>query len=335
MNRILLILLIAFPFVFKPLALKPLYLPLKHSLAPLRDTVPNTIGPRQLFWLLSSSAAPCGDTTYAHNYKAALTSAGVTVTADMAATIDTLFADLQGCPNPRYATANVISKIQAMYPMLGGTAAGHAINARTPGTYTISWVNSPTHSSGGVDFNGTTQYGNTNYTASLIATNNIHLSYYSRDNTKIREQPMDIGVYDGFGTLWGYKVVAVMGGTGSNLNNAYAWLGTQGNPGVGALYATGPFSAACMVVANRSSATYSSMIRNGTLIASSTTAAAAGALSSPGTQMISIGGNGTTSTMSDRQCAWASIGTAFTDSESITVSTIVNEFQKRRSRNVY
>jgi hypothetical protein len=185
-----------------------------------------------------------------------------------------------------------------------------------------------------VDFNGSTQYGSTGYYMNLINPNNIHLSFYSRDNTKIREFPMDIGWYTGSTPFYGFRLVGIMGGSGGNQNNAYAYMGTTGLSNA-TLYAVGPFSAAGYIIANRSSSTYSSMIRNGTLIASNTQAAISGTFASPGTEDIKIAGTGATTTMSDRQCAFATIGTAFTDSESSIVATTVNEYQKRLSRNVY
>lgn len=46
-----------------------------------------------------------------------------------------------------------------LYPFVGGTSGAHAVNAKSPGTYDITWFNSPTHNSNGVTGNGTTNYG--------------------------------------------------------------------------------------------------------------------------------------------------------------------------------
>lgn len=42
-----------------------------------------------------------------------------------------------------------------LYLLVGGTAAAHAVNWRTPGTFNMTWTNSPTHSASGVAYSGT------------------------------------------------------------------------------------------------------------------------------------------------------------------------------------
>jgi len=79
--------------------------------------------------------------------------------------------------------AGLLSAYVAMYPMIGGTAATHAINALNPGTFDISWFGSPTHSATGTDFNGTNQWGDTGVQVDTdLTTNDVSLHYYTGDN---------------------------------------------------------------------------------------------------------------------------------------------------------
>ena len=53
---------------------------------------------------------------------------------------------------------------------MGGTAGAHAVNWRTPGTYNMTWYNSPTHSANGVQFGGTA-HGRTGYNPATVGVN--------------------------------------------------------------------------------------------------------------------------------------------------------------------
>lgn len=88
-------------------------------------------------------------------------------------------------------TGSMDTKMIAMYPLIGGTAATHAINASNPGTFDVTWVGSPTHSATGTDFNGTTQFGKTGIIPSTDTNNNdVHLSHCCRVNS---QSVVDIG----------------------------------------------------------------------------------------------------------------------------------------------
>lgn len=68
-----------------------------------------------------------------------------------------------------------------IFPYYGGTAATHAVSLRNHKTPTF--IASPTHSSTGVDFNGTTQYVQTGFVPSTDAsTTSVHVYYYSGEN---------------------------------------------------------------------------------------------------------------------------------------------------------
>lgn len=74
---------------------------------------------------------------------------------------------------------NVFSDLIALYILTSENAADNAINAKNPGTFNLTFVNSPTHASTGVTFNGTNQYARTGLIPSTDTTlNSVTLSTY-------------------------------------------------------------------------------------------------------------------------------------------------------------
>ena len=96
--------------------------------------------------------------TYDADAQAYFTAAGITDATQKAA-VNTFILGLK--------TNSLWSSFYALYPFVGGTSGAHAVNAKSPGTYDITWVNSPTHNANGVTGNGTTNYG---YTTGLSGT---------------------------------------------------------------------------------------------------------------------------------------------------------------------
>lgn len=70
------------------------------------------------------------------------------------------------------ATDGWLTKMVALYLIIGATAATHAVNSVNVGTFTVTWVGSPTHAANGVTFNGTTQFGETGLSPSSNLTLN-------------------------------------------------------------------------------------------------------------------------------------------------------------------
>lgn len=74
--------------------------------------------------------------------------------------------------------ANLYSKIKAMYPLVGGTANSHAINACNIGTYTLTFYGGWTHTSVGMSANGSTAYADTGLqVGTAVTVDNYHMSY--------------------------------------------------------------------------------------------------------------------------------------------------------------
>lgn len=114
--------------------------------------------------------------------------------AEVQAVIDAILAtgatlttnQKQACNDRIVALKNdgIWAKLIAYYGFLGGTAASHAINWKTPGNYNIIWTGTLTHDANGVqsDFNG---YGDTGFNPSLHLGGSTagFLSFYCRTNS--------------------------------------------------------------------------------------------------------------------------------------------------------
>ena len=97
-----------------------------------------------------------------------------------ASAINTLVTDLK--------SANIWTKMKAVYPFVGGTATTHKFNLKDPrdldAAYRIFWAGGVTHSSNGVQFGGVNGYADTRLNAnSSMSINDFHISVYSRTNT--------------------------------------------------------------------------------------------------------------------------------------------------------
>jgi hypothetical protein len=109
-----------------------------------------------------------------------ITAASITDNTQKTA-INTLVTDLKA--------ANIWTKMKALYPFVGGTAAQHRFNLKSPGTtnadFYLDFIGGGTHSATGYLPNGTTAYANTKLlpNAVLNETNFSHLSYYSNTST--------------------------------------------------------------------------------------------------------------------------------------------------------
>lgn len=123
-------------------------------------------------------------------FDGACTAAGVTLSATEKTALNYLISDLK--------LYGLWAKCLAIYPFLGGVAASHKFNLKDPrdldAAFRLSFVGSPTHSSNGVAWNGTSQYADTFVNPTInLERENTHISYYSRTNSGAAESEM--GVY--------------------------------------------------------------------------------------------------------------------------------------------
>ena len=90
-----------------------------------------------------------------------ITAAGITDPTEQAAVFQ-LVSDLKGTGSTTNNT-DVWTGLDAIYPISPTSLAAAEYNLKDPATYQITWNNGPTHSSAGVSFNGSNQYGDTGY----------------------------------------------------------------------------------------------------------------------------------------------------------------------------
>lgn len=125
--------------------------------------------------------------------QAFLNASGITDSVITSA-IDTLVKDLK--------TANIWSKMKAIYPMVGGTAGTHKWNLKDPRdldiAFRLSFYGGWVHSSNGALPNGINAYANTNLNANILTTYSNHISYYSRTNNALNiDFEIGVGTYTG------------------------------------------------------------------------------------------------------------------------------------------
>ena len=102
------------------------------------------------------------------------TAAGITNTTEKNA-VNQLVLDLKGgvgCLTP--GLTNLWANAAAIWPVSPTSLAAAAYNLRDTSSFNYTWVNSPTHASTGVTFDGSTQYGDTNLTPSSLTLANSY-----------------------------------------------------------------------------------------------------------------------------------------------------------------
>lgn len=218
--------------------------------------------------------------------------------------------------------------MNAIYPMVGGSLNSCSYNLKAPGLYQITWIATPTASSNGVAFNGTSQYGNTNINAATVLTlNNTHLSYYSRTNTDPGSGvECELGVSTG-GSELPLLCLYIRRSTNQFIGDQYDYNSGQ-RLSAANTNSTGFYSI------SRTSSTAQAIYKNGTSQASSATAASQGSLPSANLFLGAYNQSGTAGALffTDRQCAFASVGAGLSSGQESTFYTIVLNFQTMLGR---
>jgi hypothetical protein len=111
--------------------------------------------------------------------QAFITATGITDGTQQSA-INTLVLDLK--------SAGIWTKLDVCYPFVGGTATTHKYNLIDPqdtnAAYRLTFFNSPTHNSDGVEFDGVSEYATTYFTPSTdfstggLNSNHVFASYF-------------------------------------------------------------------------------------------------------------------------------------------------------------
>jgi hypothetical protein len=234
---------------------------------------------------------------------ARVTAAGGTLSATEESAINTLIGEIK--------TLGIWTKMKAIYPMVGASAAACAQNLKSSsftGVFNGGW----TFTSTGAEPNGTSAYMDTGFNQSANLTNdNMHFSYYTNSGT--------------FAQLTG------MGGLTTAPSNTYflrfnnQQLANQSDNNF-----TGPIiSTLGFYNVNRTSTTLRKLFFNGLSIGSVTTAAAPVANSTYYLGAINPGVN-----YGNFKCAFSSIGEGLTDAEADDFYSAVQAFQETLNREV-
>lgn len=233
-------------------------------------------------------------------------------------------------------SANIWSKMKALYPVVGGVASAHAVNLKTPGTYNLSFATGWTHASTGMT--PLNAYADTFLTPSNTFTNtNNHLSFYSRTSSNLART--DIGAFwtDAPGAVPATYTAAMAIEVGRSLdNNAIGYLSND-DPNRISYSQT---NASGMFVLSRTANNSLKMYQSGILKQTNTTVNGLIHNTLPQNKIILGALNYRDSTTSiitafgNHQCAFASIGDGLTDAEASNFYTAVQTFQTTLGRQV-
>jgi hypothetical protein len=254
--------------------------------------------------------------------KAAIEGTGVTLTVTQNNSGDRLIRDIYGESNSNYATTDIHSKLTALYGVLGGSVLPHRFNwmdtRDLDAAYRLTFVGGWAHSSTGADPDGITGFADTHLNSANILTNyNTHLSYYSRENIS---SGCDIGAETPSDTSRFLLSVYYTGVGG--ISDSY-------DTATGRLIVSTYLDFRGLYLVNRSASNQQDFYRNGANVGASTTTISSVLPSSN----IMIGGN-IAGTYTNRECAFASVGSSLTSSENVNLYNAVQAYQTSLSRNV-
>lgn len=252
-----------------------------------------------------------------NNSYGALTTSWIAATGETDLTIigalNTLETDL--------TTYGLTSKMKALYPFVGGTAAKHKFNFMnaqdTDAAFRLVFNGGWTHSSTGALPNGTNGYANTFLdTFNSLNLNSTHISYYSRTNSNGTE--IEIGSLSG--AYQTFLEIRTSGTTYIGINQTAPYLTFSDSDSKG------------LYVGNRTASNAVNGWKNGSKVIT-------GANSSTGLWggKIFLGAlnfDNSATFFTTKQCALASIGDGLTDTEAANFYTSVQTFQTTLGRQV-
>jgi len=221
---------------------------------------------------------------------------------------------------------NLWSKINCLYPMIGGTSTTHSYNLVNTAQFQLTFYGGWTHSSTGALPNATNATADTAYVPSVqMSQDNAHISYYSRTQdgqkdwaeigcnvTASQRTVLHLQWSDGnrYGDMWNAS-------TGRVSQFIFLAANTQG-----------------LFMLTRPTTNSLVMYRNAGSLASNTNASTA---TLPNRSILldaSYTDAAVPTQFSGRECSFASFGTGFNQSESTAYYNIVQNYQTLLSRQV-
>jgi len=209
------------------------------------------------------------------------------------------------------------TKMKAIYPMVGASAAACAQNLKSSsftGTFSSGW----TFASTGVTPNGTSAYMDTGFNLSTqIGANSSHLSFYSRTN--IGTTQGDIGCFSNPAGTTDNEILIRYGGTFYGFNNPSKYVSVSNSDSRG-FYQLNAES--LNLKAFKNSSQFGSTVSLTSYTSTNLNVYVGG-----------INKNGLV-TPSTKECAFASIGDGLTDTEASNFYTAVQAFNTTLNRSV-
>jgi hypothetical protein len=213
---------------------------------------------------------------------------------------------------------NLWSKMYAVYPMVGGTATSHKFNLIDPqdtdAAFRLDFNGTVTHSSGGVQGNGTNGYADTHFnpTTEGVGLNNFGMGCNSR--TELQATVVDMGGRNSAAVAATQLLVRYSPNTSQFRVN---------NNNVGTLTATGATTSIGNFGMNRLNSTQVRFTRNGT---TSVFTQASGTLTNRDIYLMALNNNLSPANFSPRQYTFFRIHQGLTDAEEATFQTIITNY---------
>lgn len=223
------------------------------------------------------------------------------------------------------------SKMKAIYPFVGGTAATHRWNLRDPrsvdAAFYLQFFGGWTHTSTGATPNGSNAYADTKLAPDAQLLNaNHHLSYYSR--TQALTNSVEIGVGDANGYFSAHFRIRFTGGPFTN-----QFTFASGNTSQDALINTTNTNSQGHYIGNILSTSNRKTFKNG-VVQGTNTNTVTNTLAPNNIYIAAYNQSGTATIFSTKECAFASIGDGLTDTEAANLYTAVQAFQTTLGRQV-
>lgn len=247
--------------------------------------------------------------------QAFITAANITDTTQKNA-ISQLVTDLK--------SANIWTKMKAIYPFVGGVISSHVYNLKDPrdlnAAYRITFAGGWTHSSTGIKPNGSNTSANTNLTPNgVLSLNSSHFSYYSRTN--VLETSVEVMSTSGDPATIDMYIRFTNGNMLSRIANS-TYLQTANASSTG------------FFLMNRSNSTNLKQYKNGSVLGTSTSLNSSSLPINPILLSSGINSSGTAFGFSTKECAFATIGDSLTDVEVTALYNAVQTFNTTLGRQV-
>ena len=227
----------------------------------------------------------------------------------------------------RMKADGVWTKMKAIYPFVGGTAASHKWNLKDPrdldAAYRLVFSGGWVHTSTGALPNASNTYADTKLIPNSVLTlNSTHLSFYSRTDSAI-------GGAD-FGASLTNPAMNMF--TKWTDNNAYHDHYSSGSDRL--TFSMSGISTSAFFISTRTSNTSLKVYRNGNQIGVTTVNQNVNSLPTSSIWISAHNSNGSYSRPSNRETSFATIGDGLTDTDALNFYTAVQAYQTTLGRQV-